>query len=31
MADDGPWQAVQQINRAWRTGDASEIAAMALL
>lgn len=26
MADDGPWQAVQQINRAWRTGDASGIA-----
>lgn len=26
MADDGPWQAVQRINRAWRTGDAGGIA-----
>ncbi|HEX6597200.1 MAG TPA: nuclear transport factor 2 family protein, partial [Acidimicrobiales bacterium] len=26
MADDGPWQAVQSINRAWRTGDARGIA-----
>jgi uncharacterized protein (TIGR02246 family) len=26
VADDGPWEAVQRINRAWRAGDPTGIA-----
>jgi uncharacterized protein (TIGR02246 family) len=25
MADDSPWEAVQKINRAWRTGEISDV------